>query len=160
MLMRVIGFFLKCFLVFVPWIVASADIFSCPWGGFLSQETLHFNLVRRGIILSKLEFYLCKEFVPFLHHICYSEAENVCLSSHLEGIHILLSVYHQFYRCLPVFMPLICLLPLILDAFLWLMSGFIVAIKVLDLDSILPSSLYPVFTFPIVFFPLSLFLQT
>lgn len=154
MLMRVIRFFSNVFfLFFSPWIVASADIFSCPWGGFLSQETLHFNLVRRGIILSKFEFYLRNEFVPFLHHICYSEAENVCLSFHLEGIHILLSLYHQFYRCLPVFMPLVCLLPLTLDAFLWLMSAFIVAIKVLDSRIyFIFLSLPCFFTSPIVFF--------
>lgn len=154
------SFFSQMF--FSPRIVASADIFSCPWRGFLSQETLHFNLVRRGIILSKFEFYLRNEFVPFLHHICYSEAENVCLSFHLEGIHILLSLYHQFYRCLPVFMPLVCLLPLTLDACLWLMSAFIVAIKVLDSRIYFIFLSLPCFFYlsNCVFFPLSLFLQT
>lgn len=149
MLMRVIRFFL---LFFPPWIVASADIFSFPWGGFLSQETMHFNLVRRGIILSKFEFYFCKEFVPFLHHICYSEAENVCLSPHLEGIHILLSLYHQFYRCLPVFMPLVCLLPLTLDAFLWFYcvnKGF--GFQGLSLPCFLPLQLCFFFPFPCFF---------
>lgn len=99
-------------------------------GGSLDQETPHFDLVRGCLSLFKSDFYLFREFVHFLCHIFHSGAENVFLASHLEGIDILRSLYCQFYRCLSVFMPLLCLLPLTL--YVWLMSSFIMAIKVLD----------------------------
>lgn len=133
MLMRVIRFFL---LFFPPWIVASADIFSFPWGGFLSQETMHFNLVRRGIILSKFEFYFCKEFVPFLHNICYSEAEN-------EN-HLILRAYTFCFLYTTIFIAVFqSLCPSSACSLsLWMhFCGFIVSIKVLDSRV----SLYPVF---------------
>lgn len=93
------------------------------------------------MILFKSDFYLFREFVHFLYHIFHSGAENVFLPSHLEGIDVLRSLYCQFYRCLPVFMPLLCLLPLTL--YVQLMSSFIVVIKVLDSRMYLLSSLYP-----------------
>lgn len=36
--------------------------------------------------LFKYEFYFfCREIGPFLYHICYSQAQNVCLSSRFDG---------------------------------------------------------------------------
>lgn len=46
---------------------------------------MHFDLVRRGIILLKFQFHFCQEFGSCLYEICYSGAENICLSSHFGG---------------------------------------------------------------------------
>lgn len=63
---------------------SSVDIFSYLWRAFLFQEAFQFNLVRRGIVLLKFQLIWVKRGL-FLHHICYSGEENVCLSSHFKG---------------------------------------------------------------------------
>lgn len=52
------------------------------------------------------EFYFCKEFGPFLYHICYSGAENVCHPIlRAELTHSAFSLLPGLSLCHPVFIP-------------------------------------------------------
>lgn len=120
-------------------VVACVDIFSCLWGGFRFQAALHFNLVRRGIVLSKSEFYFCEEFghlsVSYLwqwSRECFSVISfwgQNCTSC-------LLSAAKFVFMYCPVFMPPVCSLSLTLCLSLLMMSGFycvsVVTIKVFE----------------------------
>lgn len=128
---------------------------------FFSKEAWHFELVGRGIILFKFQFYFCEEFGPFLYHICYTGAENVChLILRAELTHPASSQLPALSLCRPVFMPPVCLLSLtfcfvswwvVLLCLSWDNKGF----RVQHLFCSLPlfTSIVP------LCFPFSLFLQ-
>lgn len=106
---------LPSFKLFLSSVVASADIFSCPEGGFLSHDALPSDLVRRSIILLKFEFYLCI-LSPSVSYLLQWSRKCLTAISSCSHAHSAL-FYCQFYRHHRLFMPLVCLLTLNLFLF-------------------------------------------